>query len=224
MGFVTAGGSCARPRFCAAFFELLSVNSKSETLPNRFQKCRLKAAETRAERSDARGTERCCVLPTRRQILAGVSERKAQPRVDSDQETGIFAPIGCLHGVIVLEKSRGVVMRYCRIFFSSSLFGLVAAGVALADECSGSMQFSGSGRGCVSYPGETIVVPLDSCGFKRVRTVSVEGWATEQPPNPVLAVLVGQNNRSFTMSVTTTGLHGNEVCSNTGVDWKAYGE
>src|SRR5882762_4159099 len=38
--------------------------SKSETLPNRFQKCRLKAAETRAERSEGKGSfALLCALP-----------------------------------------------------------------------------------------------------------------------------------------------------------------
>ena|SRR5215831_20540033 len=115
-------------------------------------------------------------------------------------------------------------MRYGKIFFGASLLSLMAAGAVLADECSGSIQFSGSGRGCVSYQGENMEISLDSCGFTRVRTVNVTGWAHEQPPNNVLAVLVGHNNRSFTMRVTTIGLHKNEVCSNTGVNWKAYGE
>jgi hypothetical protein len=127
---------------------------------------------------------------------------------------------GCVRAT--LFRDRGATAAGRALDFL--LFGFVCAfscSSASAKTCRGTVQLSGGALHCAAHAGTLMTVSLAKCRFAdSPRDVITTGHAVDRE-NSVLAKATSWDENSFVATVTTTGQHANEVCSNTWFDWEA---
>ncbi len=106
---------------------------------------------------------------------------------------------------------------------ASALVVLFFLPVALAAECSDTVQLAGANSGCHSYVGELKKVDLGHCGF--TKTPAIEVSAQTSDPNDKVTVTVSSKDKSrFSVLISSSGRNGSEICANSSFSWTARGK